>query len=138
MAPNALYCIERDKLIGTYALVGYQVKPPTGEVWDWTPISRGYLFYSVEGLMSGALNFDVEKAPVGIKPPDRAFLFYSGPYEITEKDLVHKVEIASDLSWVGRRLSRLPSWDEKGHLVLQGKGAFGLGILTWKKIKSAT
>jgi hypothetical protein len=118
------------RIIGTWKLLSMTYRDPaTGketELWGKEPI--GFLTYTTGGRMSAIIaaasrKISAESADKA-SPEEQAMLFrssfaYAGTYSLTDKGVVHHVEVASDPTWMGKDQIRFVQYEED-RLIITG------------------
>jgi hypothetical protein len=105
-------------LIGTWTLVSMtyrdEVSGKETDLWGKDPI--GFLTYTPEGRMSAVISAASRKVSAESadrsSPEEQAGLFrscfaYAGTYTLTDTGVIHRVEVASDPTWVGKDQTRV-------------------------------
>ena len=118
---------------GGWRLVSFVIKKTDGTILNWGKAPHGLLIYTKDGLMSVAINGEIEGDTTSVHNIFRSILFYSGTYRVEPTGLIrHHVSEASDPSRIGKEMLR--SAKQVGDLlILTASGGFGEATLTWKK-----
>jgi len=136
----------RDRLIGTWSLVSYELTTETGAVihpMGQNPI--GFIHYSPDGFMAAHL-MRAGRAPTGTSSDDvegdmasqilADHLSYCGTFR-TERDLVvHTINVAVMPDWVGLEKHRKVNFEGE-RLILEADGVrsvngTGRAVLIWE------
>ena len=136
---------ERDRFIGTWRLVSWEIREPGGAVRH--PFGKntvGYLIYTADGHMSAEImdpdrrqsdpDFPLETAAAQTLPEaDRAraydtYLSYCGTYTVEADRVVHHVKAGLIPSWTGSNQPR-PCRFEGGRLII----GVGENTLIWER-----
>ncbi len=136
---------ERDRFIGTWRLVSWEIRDPDGTVrHPYGKNAVGYLIYTADGHMAAEImdpdrrqsdpDFPLEAAAAQTLPEaDRAraydtYLSYCGTYTVEADRVVHHVKAGLVPSWTGSDQVR-PCRFEGGRLVI----GVGNQALTWER-----
>lgn len=142
-----------DDLYGTWRLVTFtRTIVATGEVEEpYGKAPRGYLTYERNGRMHAILAKDVRprKAPGALTDQDRlelqqSFMAYTGSFSFDGRTAIHRVELASNESWIGSNQVRYLKFDS-GRLVIttppldaNADGRNAVAVLTWERLAPPT
>lgn len=144
MKRHASVAAIRDRIVGTWKLVSTEQTLEDGTKRPYPrygPRAKGFLIYSRDGYMCGALiNPDPPELAAPRHPAsgekiaaEGATFAYCGRYEIDAKNnrLVHLPEIATGRGFEGSRQIR-PYTFEDGRLVLSDVETQEPGVVRWK------
>lgn len=106
---------DRTPLVGTWRLVSFELRSPSGEVsHPFGPDVTGYLFYNADGYMSAAFMSakrgagpSEDLAEAGAETSYDAFMAYCGEYEVEGDRIIHRVEVSSLPVWTGTVQERI-------------------------------
>ena len=147
-AANVGLAQERDKLIGVWKLVSFDVeRQATGERRpQYGAKPNGYMVFTPEGRWIGMVTAEGRKP--GSMDAERLALYrtliaYSGMYTVEGDKFITKVDISWNESWTGTeqvrtyklygdRLDIMSQWQPATNLPELGMTR---GILTWERVK---
>lgn len=134
-----------ERLIGSWRLVSYETRDPTGRVGQPYAEAVGRLTYDDRGNMSGqVMRPDRARVEVGkgnaqtVRAAYIGYIAYFGSYEVAADgtSVVHRVEAALNPEWVGGTQVRKLRFDDE-RLVLSAdvlkKGDIVTHTLTWER-----
>lgn len=119
-----------ESIVGTWRLVSMTYRDPaTGRETDlWGKAPLGFLTYTPGGRMCAVIAASsrkiVEESAEKATEAEQAMLFrtsfsYAGSWRMTNEGLVHRVEVASDPTWVGKDQIRYFRYEAK-KLIITG------------------
>ena len=120
--------MNEDLFVGTWALVSFEVRSTNGTVsYPFGRDVRGYITYSQDGYMSVSFmgadrphfkSKDLRGASVEEKVlAFDTYFTYCGKYEVTDKKVVHHIEVSFYPNWIGEDQERFYAFDA-GQLIL--------------------
>ncbi|HET8686860.1 MAG TPA: lipocalin-like domain-containing protein [Saprospiraceae bacterium] len=120
--------MNEDLFVGTWSLVSFEVRSTNGTVsYPFGRDVRGYITYSQDGYMSVSFmgvdrphfkSNDLRGASVEEKVlAFDTYFTYCGKYEVTDKKVVHHIEVSFYPNWVGEDQERFYAFDG-GQLIL--------------------
>ena len=135
--------------IGTWALVSFEVRSTNGTVsYPFGRDVRGYITYSQDGYMS--VSFMSTDRPHfksndlrGGSAEEKVLAFdtyftYCGKYEVTDKKVVHHIEVSFYPNWIGADQERFYMFDGDQLILstppLVFENAEQTGYLSWKRV----
>lgn len=120
--------MNEDLFVGTWSLVSFEVRSTNGTVsYPFGRDVRGYITYSQDGYMSVSF-MGVDRSHFksndlrGASVEEKVLAFdtyftYCGKYEVTDKKVVHHIEVSFYPNWVGEDQERFYAFDG-GQLIL--------------------
>ena len=124
-----------NSLVGTWKLVSFDVsKQKPFAPWRDTT-SHGFLIYTSDGYMSAAINAEPSslKKETDSKKVLQRSLFYAGKFEVKGNKVIHKVEVATNPSRIGKDLVREFTFEgDMLHLFADEDGV--KSKVVWKRI----
>ena len=110
---------------GVWELTDFVIEDGQGRSEDWCEGAHGFITY-INNHMSVAIN---------CKSQPEKMLFYSGPYDLEQNTVTHKVQNYSEIG-LKQNFKREIFMNDVNHLELSGKTATGgKAIITWKRVE---
>jgi hypothetical protein len=127
----------RDRLVGGWQLMGYEVTADGKTDHPLGDHPRGAILYTPDGYMSAQL-----AGPGPYKDddrPDAYYVAYSGPYDVDEstQTVAHHVQVSVIPSWLGTTQLRHARFDGPDKLTLSVSQPSSGGVTTTQTISWA-
>jgi len=122
--------VTKQDFVGTWALVSWNTVTPAGEtIQPYGDAPNGYIIYSDAGYMSAQIQGNGGEGVTGTG----LFLAYGGPFTLEGDAVIHHVELASWLPFVGSAQRREAKFVDDG-LTLSATAKDGRHTIAWRRV----